>query len=275
MFTRFKTARLYIFIQLILIVCASLLGFLSSILASLLARMSPIVQRLLVEYRNIVVPLLGFAIIYLLLYFIRKVFGLGSPMHQWHRRFASSQATSTVILICTSLVVLVALSVVLYEIAFMVLASPIFKKYNLVLFLAITFAILQFVLRNDTLRLLTWNKLGNWLTLPKVEAITVGALGVTAKLEAILGSEMTLVSPYTNWTIMVPTTLCAYFFMLFALLTERVGRIMSMDDDGNIPQGWFYTAFAFAFLASVTLFALLMSGFLIMTHTHLLVERGL
>lgn len=294
MFARLKPVLPYVYVPLILIVCANLLGLLSPVLVSLLARASAFARLPGVEYWHIALSLIVLAVAYSLLWRyamlhqprrgIPRLPDLGyahflaRPLIERaivppliKRRVVVIQRISSVILICIAFVSLVYLCVLAYEIASAVLVSRIFKRYILVFFLVVTFATLLFLLRLQGLRSLTWKKLADlWLKIPTIGAITVSGFGFIATSDPIKIPvlKLTLKSEFTNLTIIVPTMICAVSFLGFAGFIAVIGRTISQDVNGNTPQGLFYTAFGFAFLGKVAVFSLFLNSVLVTVLTH-------
>jgi hypothetical protein len=149
--------------------------------------------------------------------------------------------------------------------------SQLFKKYNLISCLFIVFIIFQFALCPSSLRAMSWKKLDAlWMKFPAISAITVGGFGFVATAEEIKNPilQLTLESEYTNLPLIIQTALFGLVLLALALITERVGRTMGPDDDGNIPQGWFYTAFGLAFGGSIAMFGLLLDTIFLTVHSH-------
>src|SRR5215207_3070620 len=66
------------------------------------------------------------------------------------------QLSSAIILILLFLPILVIFCVVAYDLLSTLFAIPLFKKYNIFFFLILIAALLQFVLRTDALRHMSW-----------------------------------------------------------------------------------------------------------------------
>ncbi|MDQ3828838.1 MAG: hypothetical protein M3361_05910 [Candidatus Tectomicrobia bacterium] len=187
----------------------------------------------------------------------------------------SRQLFSAIILTFFFLPILVLFCVFAYEAFSTLLATPLFKKYNIFFFLILVIALLQFALRTDALQHMSWKKLADlWLKPPAVSTITVGGFGFIATSDVIQNPllQLTMKSEYTNLSIIVPIALCGVVFMVLAIILERIGRSKSPDDNSNIPKGWFYTAFGFAFVANLLMFALLLTSMFLTVHTHYITQ---
>jgi len=161
--------------------------------------------------------------------------------------------------------------VFIYELLLKIFATQFFKKYNLIFFQLLIFAILQFALRPHTLKSMTWKKLGDlWMKPPTISAISVGGFGFIATSDAIKNPllQLTLNSDYTNLSLILPTAFFGVLVMVLAIIAERVGRTKSPNEEGNVPQGWFYTTFGLAFGGNVAMFGLLLNSVFLTIYTH-------
>lgn len=175
------------------------------------------------------------------------------------------------ILIC---VLSVLLLIGIYKLIIFIFSTSFFKKYNLFFFQLSVLSISQAALRKETLRFMSWKKLGDlWMKIPKISTITVGGFGIIAVSDAIKNPliQLALHSEYTNLRLIIPTTLFGVLLMILAMIIEKIGRTKSPNDDGNIPRGWFYTAFGMAFLVNVAMFGLLLNSIFLTIYSHYLI----
>lgn len=268
MVSRLKPVLPFIYIPVLIIVGANFLGFVSIFLIPLLDQTSGIVLPIFRRYWFIFPPLIVF-----LLRCSASRYEIRRYEYRCYeiRRSSVIRWLSAFILFCISLTFLVFLCVLVYELLADLFTSLFFKKYNLGFFLLLILAILQFALRPRSLQAMTWKKLGTlWMKPPTISTITVGGFGFIATSDAIKNPllQLTLKSEYTNLPLIVPTALFSILLMIFAVIAERIGRTKTPDDDGNIPQGWFYSAFGLAFGANIAIFGLLLDSIFLTVYTH-------
>jgi hypothetical protein len=270
MLDRFKPYLLFLLIPLLTILMTNLLGLALVLVLPAIQRVSEVVITVfgLIE-RLIVVAIVVGAIACLI---ARVIF---EPEYGPPLGIPTRQLFSAIILTFFFLPILVLFCVFAYEAFSTLLATPLFKKYNIFFFLILVIALLQFALRTDALQHMSWKKLADlWLKPPAVSTITVGGFGFIATSDVIQNPllQLTMKSEYTNLSIIVPIALCGVVFMVLAIILERIGRSKSPDDNSNIPKGWFYTAFGFAFVANLLMFALLLTSMFLTVHTHYITQ---
>ena len=149
--------------------------------------------------------------------------------------------------------------------------SPIFIRFNLFFFLGVVLLPLQFVLRREALSNLSWTTLAStWLKVPAIGAMTIGGFGVVATSDLVKSAllQLAIESPYANVDFLIPATIGGVGLMAFALIFDRVGRSRTTDKEGHVPPGWFYTAFALAFLSNLLVFSVVLTSIFLTLNSH-------
>jgi len=291
MLARLKSGLPYVYLPLLIIVGANLLGLVSRYLIRLLDHVSVFLEW---EYALALCSMLIVFYWYLRrrLYrcavptppkyhepetVLRDSWSAGGPLRELPRYPEVARiirVVSAIILLLFVLAFVVAVCAVLYALLRAILVSSPFKEYNLGFFLLLTLTILQFALRADTLRSMTWKKLALWMKPPTISGISIMGFGFIATSDTIRNPllKLTLESEYTNLPLIMPTAFCGVVLMVFAIIVERIGRSKSPDEDGNIPQGWFYSAFGMAFGANIAMFGLLLNSIFLTIHTHYMTQ---
>lgn len=160
---------------------------------------------------------------------------------------------------------------IFYQIAAFLLSLSIFKKYNVIFFMIMVFAVFQVILRKEHLESMTWKKLSDlWLKMPIASALSVGGFGFIATADTIKIPliKSAVESEFTNIDLLISLSLAGLGFMILAWMTDKVGRTLTNDENSNIPKWCFYSTFGLSFISNILMFTSLIDSFFLTMLTH-------